>query len=418
MRKIAVLSMHTCPLEQAGTGDAGGMNVYVRELSSALARAGVACDVYTRATAAGTPASVEVEPGFVVHHVVAGPTRPVAKGELYEHVDAFTDAVAERMARLEEAGGEPADVVHANYWLSGVAGHALKHRLGLPLVTTFHTLDRVRAQVSPDESELEEPGRRAKAEAAVIGCSDSVLASSSVELDQLVELYGADAGRVEIIPPGVDHSLFSPGERAAARRALGIGGSEPLVLFVGRIQPLKAPGVALSAVASLDALGVQGARLLVVGGPSGAHGEAEMEALRGAVQSAGMASRVRFDPPQPHELLPNYYRAADCCVVPSRSESFGLVALEAAACGIPVVASAVGGMTTIVEDGRTGYLVDSGDVGTFAARLADVLAEPGRRAALGAAAAERARSYAWPVAAARLRRLYGELTARRLVECS
>jgi D-inositol-3-phosphate glycosyltransferase len=417
MRKLAVLSMHTSPLEQAGTGDAGGMNVYVRELSSALSRAGVACDVYTRAASPDAPPSVQVEPGFVVHHVVAGPLAPVAKADLHELVAAFTDGVDSAISQDGARSGLPAEVIHANYWLSGLAGHALKHRLGLPLVSTFHTLDRVKAQVSAEEADRDDPGRRARAEAEVIGCSDAVLASCSVELDQLVELYGADPSRVEIVAPGVDHALFSPGDRATARRSLGIAPGGPIVLFVGRLQPLKAAGVAVRAVASLERFGVAGARLVVVGGPSGAQGLDEVRALRDEVESAGLADRVSFVPPQPHELLPRYFQAADCCVVPSRSESFGLVALEAAACGTPVVASAVGGMTTLVAHGRTGYLVESGDVGSFARYLARVLSEPGAAAEMGAAAAERARSYTWPVAAARLRRLYGELTSRQLVEC-
>jgi D-inositol-3-phosphate glycosyltransferase len=417
MRQLAVLSMHTSPLEQAGSGDAGGMNVYVRELSSALSRAGVSCDVYTRAASPDAPASVEVEPGFVVHHVVAGPLTPVSKTDLHELVVPFTDGVAATMARLESEGGPPVEVIHANYWLSGLAGHTLKHRLGLPLVSTFHTLDRVKAQVSHEEADRDDPGRRARAEAEVIGCSDAVMASCSVELDQLVELYGADPALVEIVPPGVDHVLFSPGDRAAARQALGLPPDGPLVLFVGRLQPLKAAGVALRAVATLEGLGLVGARLVVVGGPSGTQGLEEVRALRYEVESAGLGPRVTFVPPQPHERLPAYYRAADCCVVPSRSESFGLVALEAAACGTPVVASAVGGMTTLVEHGRTGYLVESGDVTSFAHYLAEVLSDPRKAAAMGAAAAERARSYTWPVAAARLRRLYGELTSRHLVEC-
>lgn len=418
MRKVAVLSMHTSPLEQAGSGDAGGMNVYVRELSSALARAGLDCDVYTRANAGDLPVSVEVEPGFAVHHVVAGPAGPLAKSQLYEHVAAFTDGVLVQIAAQERAGAAPPDVIHANYWLSGLVGHALKHRLGLPLVSTFHTLDRVKAQASLDEVERDDPGRRARAEAEIVGCSDSVLASCRVELDQLVDLYGADPARVEIVPPGVDHTLFSPGDRAAARRALGLEGPDPVVLFVGRLQPLKGADVALRAVASLERLGVERARLLIVGGPSGEEGEQELRRLRRDAQACGLGRRVRFEPAQRHERLPEYYRAADCCVVPSRSESFGLVALEAAACGAPVVASAVGGMTTLVDHGATGYLVASGDVASFSSYLALLLADPARRAAMGAAAADRARGYAWPVAAARLRRLYSELTARRLVECS
>lgn len=414
MRKLAVLSMHTSPLAQPGTGDGGGMNVYVRELAAALARSGVCCDVYTRAEADDAPARVVVEPGLVVHHVPAGERRPVPKGRLHGLVDEFAARVAGLMVADPDG---PADAIHANYWLSGVAGHALKHRLDLPLVSTFHTLDRVKAEASPEDVDPEDPDRRARAEAAVIGCSDVVLASCSVEADQLVELYGAPLDRVAIVPPGVDHAFFSPGDQRQARRAVRLPGERPTVLFVGRIQPLKGLEVALRALALLPAFGVADARLVVVGGPSGPEGAAEFARIRALTGTLGLADSVVFVPPQPHELLSTWFRAADCCVVPSRSESFGLVALEAAACGIPVVASAVGGLTTLVADGETGYLVERGDVAGFARRLGDVLGDRLHAATLGSAAAERARRYTWPVAAAGLLEQYAQLTEGALVSC-
>jgi D-inositol-3-phosphate glycosyltransferase len=417
MRKLAVLSMHTSPLAQPGTGDGGGMNVYVRELSSALARAGVECDVYTRASAPNLPERVVLEPGLVVHHVQAGPLAPIAKGQLHHVASEFADAVHARMVALEADGGVPPDAIHANYWLSGIAGHILKHRLDLPLVSTFHTLDRVKATAAPEEFDPADPDRRARAEAEIIGCSDTVLASCSVEVDQLVDLYGAARDRVEIIAPGVDHAFFSPGNRRQARRALALDDEGPLVLFVGRIQPLKGVDVAVRAVAQLEGLGVADARLVIVGGPSGPSGEGELDAIHGLVNELGLSSRILFVPPQPHELLSTYYRAADVCIVPSRSESFGLVALEAAACGTPVIATAVGGLTSLVDHGETGFLVDGGDADAFASYLAKTLAQPELAQRLGQAAAQRARNYTWPLAAARLRRLYGELTTRTLVEC-
>jgi D-inositol-3-phosphate glycosyltransferase len=403
VRRLAVLSFHTSPLAQPGTGDGGGMNVYVRELSSALARAGVGCDVYTRAWRRGLPPVLEVEPGFRVHHVVAGPKASVAKEDLFELVDEFTAGVL----RLLETSGPP-DVLHANYWLSGVAGHEIKHRLELPLVSTFHTLDRVKA-----EAEADEPGRRARAEAEVIGCSDAILASSADEAAQLERLYGAVPERIEVVVPGVDHDLFSPGDRAKARAELGVG-DEPVLLFVGRIQPLKGADVAVGAVAALPS---SDATLLVVGGPSGPGGPTEMARLRELVAAEGLGGRVRFVPPQPHGGLATYYRAADVCLVPSRSESFGLVALEAAACGTPVVAAAVGGLRTLVSHGATGFLVEGRDPGAYAAHVAELLADPERAAAMGAVASSRARRYRWSITGARLRRLYADLTARQLVEC-
>ncbi len=415
MRKLAVLSMHTSPLAQPGTGDGGGMNVYVRELATALARSGVHCDVYTRTERRDQAERVVVEPGLVVHHVPAGPRALVPKAGLHRLVDEFAERVGAAMATDPDG---PPDAIHANYWLSGLAGHVLKHRLDLPLVSTFHTLDRVKAEASPEDVDHEEPERRARAEAAVIGCSDLVLASCTVELDQLVELYGADPGRVAIVPPGVDHAFFSPGDQTQARRALRLAPERPLVLAVGRIQPLKGLTVALRALAALPALGIPDARLVVVGGPSGPEGEAERGRLVELARILGLEDAVSFVPPQPHELLSTWYRAADCCVVPSRSESFGLVALEAAACGIPVVASAVGGLTTLVAHGETGYVVDRGDVPGFARSLATVLGDRLHAAGLGSAAAERARRYTWPLAAAGLLERYAHLTERALVTCA
>jgi len=278
----------------------------------------------------------------------------------------------------------------------------------------------VKAEASPEEVEALEGTRRSEAEATIIGCSDALLASCTVELRQLVELYGADPGRIEVVPLGVDHAFFSPGDRRMARRALGLDASSgPLLLFVGRIQPLKGATVAVQALASLRRSGPAGAgaRLVLVGGPSGPHGAEELERLHDLARSLGVSEAVRFVPPQPHELLSTFYRAADCCLVPSRSESFGLVALEAAACGIPVVAASVGGLTTLVDDGRTGYLVEPGDAEGFARRVAEIVSDPGLHGRLGAAGAEVARGYTWETSASRLKGLYSELTSRELVEC-
>jgi D-inositol-3-phosphate glycosyltransferase len=419
VRRLAVLSMHTSPLARLGTGDGGGMNVYVRELSSSLARAGVACDVYTRAFDEALPPVVNVEPGMRVHHVPAGPLAPVPKEELLHHVDEFTEGVIAHMTAREGR----ADAVHANYWLSGLAGHAVKHRLELPLVSTFHTLDRVKAEASPEELEASVAGRRATAESLVVGCSDAVLASCPVEAEQLVALYDADPARIEIVSPGVDHAFFSPGNQAQARRAAGLPEGPPVLLFVGRIQPLKGVDVAVHALAGVSALGHPDALLVVIGGPSGPRGDEELAALHRLVKELRIDDRVLFLPPQRHEVLSTFYRAADVCLVPSRSESFGLVALEAAACGRPVVASAVGGLTLLVEDGVTGFLVEGGGLpaaeraSRFAARAAALLEDRPLAARMSAAAAVRARRFTWPIAAARLRRLYGDLTARELVEC-
>jgi D-inositol-3-phosphate glycosyltransferase len=420
MRRLAVLSLHTSPLSQPGTGDGGGMNVYVRELSAALARAGVACDVFTRAWSDDLPSVIDIEPGFRVHFVSAGPPSPMAKEALPSVVEEFADSVLKAMQGSEGLGTEwdvPFDAVHANYWLSGIAGHLIKHRLNLPLLSTFHTLDRVKAEASPEEVEADAPHRRAEAEATIIRCSDTVLASCSVEAAQISELYGADPSRIRIVAPGVDQAFFGPGDRRQARRALGLSGPGPLLLFVGRIQPLKGVGVAVRALAGLTA-DHPDARLVIVGGPSGPHGDIEVARIEALVDELGLGDRVVFVPPQPHELLSTYYRASDVCLVPSRSESFGLVALEAAACGTPVVASDVGGLRSLIDHGRTGYLVEESSPEAFAAWVRQILAEPLLAERLSTGAVLRARRYTWARAAHLLTEIYADLTAGRLVECS
>jgi D-inositol-3-phosphate glycosyltransferase len=417
VRRLAVLSFHTSPLAQPGTGDGGGMNVYVRELSSALARAGVECDVFTRAWSEDLPDVVRVEPGLRVHHVAAGPREPVPKEELRFLVNEFADGVKGRMSeQVPGPEGLSYDAIHANYWLSGLAGHQLKHELDLPLVSTFHTLDRVKAESSPEEVSSDEPHLRAEAEAQIMACSEVVLASCSVEADQLVELYGADSDRIRIVPPGVDHAFFAPGYRPQARSAVGLADDGPLMAFVGRIQPLKGADIAIGVLDALSRSHPE-VRLVVVGGPSGPHGCEHLRDLHRQVEDAGLRERVRFVEPQPHELLSTYYRAADLCLVPSRSESFGLVALESAACGTPVVAAAVGGLTTLVEDGWTGFLVEGHDVEGFAAAAAKLIDDPSQADALGANAVIRARTFTWAGAAELLRSTYEDLAAERLVGC-
>jgi D-inositol-3-phosphate glycosyltransferase len=407
VRRVAVLSVHTSPLAQPGAGDGGGMNVYVRALAAGLAHAGVECDVFTRREDPDAPTVTRVEEGFRVVHIDVGPIGPMVLHDLTALVDPFADAVLDRMRRT----GDDYDVLHANYWISGAVGHRLKHALDRPLVATFHTLARVKAEAGFDD----EPEHRARVEHETNDCADLMLASTSEERIQLAELYGAEPSRIEIVPPGVDHSVFRPSPRAGAllRERLGLG-DRPLLLFVGRIQPLKGVDVALRALAALED---SSSRLLVVGGPSGPSGASESERLARLVGELGLTERVVFLPPQPHDALADFYRAADVCVVPSRSESFGLVALEAAACGTPVVAAAVGGLRSLVDDGVTGFLVDGHEPADYATPLSILLDAPLRAAEMGEAAVARSGRYSWSITAARLRRLYGDLVARSLVQC-
>ena len=402
-QRVAVLSLHTSPLAQPGVGDGGGMNVYVRELTSSLARLGVECTTYTRAWKPGLPEVVEIEPNHRLVHVRAGDF-DLPKERLVDIVPQFTDTVSHHIRTHS-----PAQVVHANYWLSGLSGHLIKHDLNLPLITTFHTLARVKSLYGDTESR-----EREAIESSIIGCSDAIFVSCREERDLFRTLYGDSPGTVDVITPGVDRAFFSPGSRSGARSALSLG-SQPVLLFVGRIQPLKGLDVAIE---TLAALGRPDATLLVVGGASGSEGEAELARVTALAESLGVAGQIRLVEPQPHHLLATYYRAADVVLVPSRSESFGLVALEASACGTPVVATAVGGLLSLVEDGINGFLVPERDGQLFARRVAQILSDDALARTMSTNAVRRSAAYSWKGAAARMRRVIVEFAARDLVLCN
>ena len=407
MARLAVLSLHTSPLAQPGAGDGGGMNVYVRELAAGIARRGGEVDVFTRREAVGDPSVLEVEPGVRVHHVDAGPVRPIDKELLVGHVDAFTEGVLERMSSTCDRY----DAVHANYWLSGVAGHAIKHELDLPLLVTFHTAERIKSATSGEPL-----SSRAAAEAAIVACADAVLASCEVEASQLTTVLGVPEDRVALVPLGVDHAYFGPGDRLQARRALGIDVDGPLLLFAGRLQTLKGADLALATLCEL----VRRAgdhRLVVVGGPSGSDGEAFAASLRARAEESGVRGRVTFVAPRPHELLSTYYRAADACLVPSRAETFGLVALEASACGAPVVAADVGGLAALVDDGVTGRLVAGRRAAAWADAVEWVTEDPLRSMRLSTAAVLRAQRFTWRAAAERFEAVVGTTRDSHLVSC-
>jgi D-inositol-3-phosphate glycosyltransferase len=406
VQRVAMLSVHTSPLAQPGAGDGGGMNVYVLSLATALARAGVEVDVLTRADHAEQPTIVDVESGLRVVNLDAGPRAPLSKAALPGFID---ELVAAATAHLTDEG--PFGALHAHYWVSGAVGHVLKHTLDIPLVTTFHTLVHIKNAAGLDD----DPRERAEVEGEVVRCSDRIVASTDDERAELVTAYGADPDRVEVIPPGVDHAIFFPDDRAAARRRLGLPRRAPMLLFVGRIQPLKGADLALRCLAALRD---DEATLVLVGGPSGRDGAAEVERLHGLARDLGIEDRVRWVPPQPHAALADWYRAAEVCIVPSRSESFGLVALEAAACGTPVVAANVGGLRSLVDHGHTGFLVDGRTAGEYADPVERLLADRDLAGEMSVSTAARSRRYTWNITAARLRRLYADVGARELLRCT
>ncbi|WP_051088072.1 D-inositol-3-phosphate glycosyltransferase [Mycobacterium sp. 155] len=362
-RRVAVLSVHTSPLAQPGTGDAGGMNVYVLQTALQLARRGVEVEIFTRATSSADASTVVVAPGVLVRNVVAGPFEGLDKYDLPTQLCALTAGVLRA-----EATHEPGyyDVVHSHYWLSGQVGWLARDRWAVPLVHTAHTLAAVK-NAALAEGDSPEPPLRAVGEQQVVDEADRLIVNTENEAQQLVSLHQADPTRIDVVYPGVDLDVFTPGDRHAARAALGLAAGEQVVAFVGRIQPLKAPDILLRAAAKLPGL-----RVLVAGGPSGS-GLAEPDTLVRLADELGITDRVTFLPPQSRAELVNVYRAADLVAVPSYSESFGLVAIEAQACGTPVVAAAVGGLPVAVRDGVSGALVDGHDIDDWAAAIDNVL---------------------------------------------
>ncbi|WP_422631799.1 D-inositol-3-phosphate glycosyltransferase [Pseudokineococcus basanitobsidens] len=425
-----MLSVHTSPLAQPGTGDAGGLNTYVRGLASALVRRGARVDLLTRATSPDQAPVVPVEDGVRVLHVAAGPRRELAKEELPPLTEAFVDAA---LASADEPGGRDGggyDVVHAHYWLSGLVGARLSRAWDAPLVHSMHTMARVKdAHRGPGQDA--EPAERVRGEEAVVAAADALVASTREEARELVDLYGADPARVDVVPPGVDLSAFGPepvaGSADAERAALGLDPGDRVLLFAGRLQPLKGPDVLLRAAARLlergpRATGPGRLVVVVVGGPSGSgEGSRARDGLRELARSLGLQAGpggrdrdvVRFVDPQPSGDLARWYRAADVVAVPSRTESFGLVALEAQACGTPVVATATGGLRTAVVDGRTGVLVPDADPVSWAAALAGLLADDARRGRAGEAAAAHAAAFGWDATAARTLDVYARAALRR-----
>ena len=390
-RRLALISVHTSPLAQPGTGDAGGMNVYVWQTATRLARRGVEVEIFTRATSSADEPSVEAAPGVTVRHVSAGPYEGLDKRDLPSQLCAFSANVLRA-----EAAQEPGhyDLIHSHYWLSGQVGWLARDRWGVPLVHTAHTLGAVK-NASLADGDTAEPVLRIVGEQQVVDEADLLVANTPTEAAEIVDLYRADPARVDVVVPGADLDSYRPGSRAAARARLGLDADDVLVTFVGRIQPLKAPDVLMRAMAPLiRADSTRRLRLLVVGGPSG-NGLDRPAALIELAEQLGVADRVTFLPPKAPADLADVYRSSDLVAVPSYSESFGLVAMEAQACGVPVIAANVGGLGVAVDDGVTGELVDGHDVDEWTARLAGLLADRARLTRLGARAAVHAERFSW-----------------------
>jgi D-inositol-3-phosphate glycosyltransferase len=385
-RRVALLAVHTSPLAQPGTGDAGGMNVYVLQSALHLARRGIEVEIFTRATSSSDPPVVRVAPGVLVRNVVAGPFEGLDKYDLPTQLCAFAAGVLRA-----EASHEPGyyDIVHSHYWLSGQVGWLARDRWAVPLVHTAHTLAAVK-NAALANGDVPEPPLRTVGEQQVVDEADRLIVNTDDEARQLISIHHADPSRIDVVNPGVDLDVFRPGDRRAARTALGLPTDEPVVAFVGRIQPLKAPDIVLRAGAKLP-----GVRIVVAGGPSGS-GLASPDGLARLADELGIAERVTFLPPQSRTDLAALFRAANLVAVPSYSESFGLVAVEAQACGTPVAAAAVGGLPVAVRDGITGTLVFGHEVGQWAAAIDQLLRlDASQASAMSHAAAQHAATFSW-----------------------
>lgn len=409
IRRVAMLSAHTSPLEQPGGGDAGGMNVYVLELARRLAARGTEVEVFTRATSRHQPSVVDVSDGIRVHHVTAGPFEGLGKNDLPSQLCSFVRDVL----RVEVEGGQGHfDLVHSHYWLSGQVGTVARDRWDVPLVHTMHTMAKVK-NASLADGDAAEPIGRLFGEEEIVRLADRLIANTDEERRELIELYDAEPERVSVVHPGVDTDVFRGGRRDEARQTLGLPADAIVLLFAGRIQPLKAPDVLVRAVALLlerdpslrDRLVVP-----IVGGASGS-GLDQPTALADLVRDLGLDDVVRFEPPVAQQVLSDWLAAATLVCVPSHNESFGLVAIEAQACGTPVVAARVGGLTTAVADGVTGVLVDGHDPADWSDVLAKLVADPEALTLMGERAVSHAATFGWDVTADRTLEVYAEAAA-------
>ena len=406
-----MLSAHTSPLEQPGSGDAGGMNVYVLELSRRLAARGVEVEVFTRATSRHLPPAVEASPGVVVRHVTAGPFEGLTKDDLPSQLCGF---VRDVLRAEVEQGPHHFDLVHSHYWLSGQVGTVAAERWSVPLVHTMHTMAKVK-NAHLAEGDRAEPIGRVVGEEEIVRIADRLVANTEEERRELLDLYAADPSRVDVVHPGVDLERFRPGSRDDARQALDLPADAAVLLFAGRIQPLKAPDVVLKAAADLlarDPALRERLQVVVVGGASGS-GLDRPTSLADLAGELGITDVVRLEPAVTQDVLATWYAAADVVCVPSHNESFGLVAIEAQACGTPVVAARVGGLSTAVADGVSGVLVDGHDPHDYADALHPLLTDRALRDELGAKAVAHASGFGWDATVARVLEVYARAVAAR-----
>ncbi|MCJ7736116.1 MAG: glycosyltransferase [Anaerolineae bacterium] len=409
--RIALLSIHTCPLAVLGGKETGGMNVYVRDLAREYARRGHLVDVYTRAQNPNLPrVSRRLGSRARVIHVPTGPEMPYDKHEVYDHLPEFVERVEDRV-RSEDIHY---DILHSHYWLSGAAAYELRKLWGTPIVHMFHTLGKMKNIVAQRPEELE-TGRRIQTETDIVHFADALIAATPAEQRQLVDLYGADPERIHVISPGVDTERFYPLPVGHAKERIGICSGQKTILFVGRIEPLKGIDSLLRAIALvLDRRPQWRGKvcLPIIGGdPDRGHENAEMERLQALRDELGIGDVVTFLGAKDQDTLPYYYSAAEMVVMPSDYESFGMVALEAMACGTPVIVSDVGGLAFLVKDGRTGYRVPARDVAGLADRILRLLDDDALRRTVGYRASCWAESYAWPNIAGEIEGVYAELLA-------
>ncbi len=411
MYRVVMLSIHTCPLATLGGKESGGMNVYVRDLGRALGRRGLMVDVFTRSQDANVPSIRELGLNARVIHLKAGPETPYDKNMVYDHISEFTENLKEFASQENIAY----HLIHSHYWLSGLVARQLQRDWKVPVIQMFHTLAHLKNQVARSASEWESP-RRIEAEREIMSFADRLVAANPLEKAQMIWLYGAHPAKIEVIPCGVDLSLFHPLPPEEAKAYLEMPQHHKMVLFVGRIEPLKGIDVLIEAMAlalkEMDHLRDEICLCIIGGDPDSDKMDQEMAHLQEIREKLGIADVVTFLGKRDQDVLPYYYSAAEVCVVPSHYESFGMVALEAMACGTPVIASRVGGLTFTVQDGHTGFLVPNDDRQALAEKLTLLLANEDLHRDMGRQAMQLAKRYSWSIVAGQIMALYRELITR------